>query len=117
MPTAGMRAQNMINFSLAEWLAMGIVIYVLYHIASGYKDSAKTWVCKSCGYVGESGSAVRGSLGIEVILWLCFIFPRLIYTIWRRSSEYKACPQCKGDQMIPADSPIGRKIIADLAPK
>ena len=31
--------------------------------------------------------------------------------------EILVCPQCKGDQMIPADSPIGRKIIADLAPK
>lgn len=103
----------MADFSLGEWLVAGVVVYFLYQIVSGYKDSGKSWVCKACGYVGEAKSAVRGSLGIEIILWLCFIIPGLIYTVWRRGSEFNSCPTCGGNQMIPADSPIGKKIIAE----
>lgn len=106
------------DWSFGHWIALGIIIYFAAKIWEGFRAGPETGlVCKSCGFVGEAKSAVRGSLGIEIVLWLCFIIPGLIYSIWRGSSRYDACPQCGGKEMIPADSPIGKKIIADLAAK
>ena len=33
-------------------------------------------VCTSCGYVGESKTITKGSMGVEIILWLCLLKPR-----------------------------------------
>lgn len=100
---------------IAVLLLLGVVGFFAYQIWKGFKSGASGGsVCKSCGYVGAPESAVRGSLGIEIILWLCFIVPGLIYSIWRQSSYYNACPKCGSKEMIPADSPIGKKIIAEL---
>lgn len=70
-------------------------------------------VCTTCGYVGNPQRITKGSTLIELILWLCFLIPGLIYSLWRLSSKYDACPKCKGVSMIPVDSPIGQKTIND----
>lgn len=73
----------------------------------------KPLVCTTCGYVGEPQRITKGSTLIELILWLSFLIPGLIYSIWRLSSKYDACPKCKGISMIPVDSPIGQKVIGE----
>jgi uncharacterized membrane protein YqaE (UPF0057 family) len=73
---------------------------------------AKELVCPSCGYVGSQRSYTKGSIWVELFLWLCLAIPGLIYSIWRLSSKYKGCPKCKNPGMIPADSPVGKKIIS-----
>lgn len=67
-------------------------------------------VCKDCGTVEESKTKARGSMGIEVVLWLCFLIPGLIYSIWRMSSKYEACSACGSDKVLPLSSPIGAQI-------
>ena len=69
-----------------------------------------THICTMCGYVGYSKKITRGSFLMEVLLWLLFIFPGLIYSVWRQVSKYKACPMCKNATMIPLDSPVGRQL-------
>jgi len=71
---------------------------------------AKRSICTQCGYTGQPITITKGSIWIEITLWLCFLVPGLIYSIWRLSSKYKACPQCKHNSMIPASSPHGRKL-------
>lgn len=69
-------------------------------------------ICESCGYVGSPETkAAGGGFGclVEVILWLLFIIPGIIYTVWRLSTIKKVCPKC-GGHMIPLDSPRGRKL-------
>ena len=68
-------------------------------------------VCTACGHVGKPKQMTRGSLGIEVVLWLCFLIPGLIYTLWRHGSRYSACPMCRNPAMIPGSSPKGRALI------
>jgi predicted RNA-binding Zn-ribbon protein involved in translation (DUF1610 family) len=68
-------------------------------------------VCTSCGFVGEPKEETKGSIGIEIILWICFLIPGLIYSVWRISSRYSACPTCGHTTLIPRESPIGRKFV------
>jgi predicted RNA-binding Zn-ribbon protein involved in translation (DUF1610 family) len=73
-------------------------------------------ICKTCGFHGSSTTATKGSFLIEVILWLCFLIPGLIYSIWRISSRSDACPKCGSSEVIPIDSPLGRKLMQEIAP-
>ncbi len=75
---------------------------------------AKELICSNCGYTGESMTVTKGSFFIELVLWLALILPGLIYSIWRLTSRYQACPQCGAANMIPLDSPRGRKLIEEF---
>jgi hypothetical protein len=74
-------------------------------------------VCTSCGYVGEPTTVTKGSFGIELILWLCFLIPGLIYSIWRLSTRYEACPSCRQTTLIPSGSPMAKKFLQDNLPE
>jgi hypothetical protein len=74
----------------------------------------KKWICSHCGYVGKPVSQMKGSFLMEIALWLFFLFPGLLYSIWRLTSVEKVCPQCKSPNMIPVDSPRGKKIWEEL---
>ncbi|HAK87902.1 MAG: hypothetical protein A2X55_12465 [Nitrospirae bacterium GWB2_47_37] len=73
-------------------------------------------VCTSCGFTGESSAVTKGSIGTELVLWLFFLIPGLIYSIWRLSSKYEACPKCKQNTIIPIDSPMGKKFLKENLP-
>ena len=68
------------------------------------------FVCTTCGYIGFPNKVTKGSFLIELVLWLAFLIPGIIYSIWRLSSRYDACPKCKNASMIPVDSPMGQKL-------
>ena len=74
---------------------------------------SKKLVCTQCGYVGKPKGAIKGNGAIEIILWLFFIIPGLIYSIWRSSSRHKICPQCKSPSLIPIDSPRAKKVMLE----
>ncbi|MFH1622823.1 MAG: hypothetical protein ABIA97_06895 [Candidatus Omnitrophota bacterium] len=67
-------------------------------------------ICTSCGYIGSSVRITKGNILIEIFLWLLVIFPGVIYSIWRLTSKYDACPKCNNPTMIPFDSPVGQKL-------
>lgn len=66
--------------------------------------------CKSCGHEGEPASHTPGSFLIELILWLCFIVPGLIYSFWRLSRRRKVCAGCRSADIIPSNSPMARSL-------
>jgi hypothetical protein len=68
-------------------------------------------ICVTCGYLGNVKKIPKGSLGAEIVLWLFFIFPGIIYSLWRQSTYAEACPQCKSQNVVPPTSPIGRQMI------
>lgn len=74
-------------------------------------------VCTSCGYVGEPIAITKGSIWIEVVLWLCFLVPGLIYSIWRLSTRYDGCPSCGQTTIIPVDSPMAKKFLRENFPE
>ena len=72
------------------------------------------YICTNCGYEGEPVSYTPGSFWIELALWICFVVPGLIYSIWRLSARKKVCPECKSPYMIPLDTPMGEKLHQEL---
>jgi hypothetical protein len=78
--------------------------------------AAEQQICPNCGYQGAPRSITKGSFLIELFLWLCFIIPGLLYSLWRVSSRTTGCPSCGASNMIPLSSPRGRQLQADLRP-
>ena len=70
-------------------------------------------ICTTCGHVGPPAVCTRGSIFIEIILWLCLIVPGVIYSIWRMGSRYETCAACGNTGIIPLDSPMAKKLAAD----
>jgi hypothetical protein len=66
--------------------------------------------CAHCGFRGQPYRFVPGSLLLEVLLWLFFIFPGIIYTGMRRTKAYYGCPRCRTPNMIPLNTPVGQRI-------
>jgi len=69
------------------------------------------FICKNCGYTCNPIKKKKGSLLIEIILWLFFIVPGIFYSIWRRTNRDSICPKCKQPTLIPIDSPNGKALM------
>lgn len=67
-------------------------------------------VCKDCGTVGEPKTVARGSMAVEIVLWLCFIVPGLIYSVWRLGSKHDTCSACGSEKLVPIETPAGRQL-------
>jgi hypothetical protein len=70
----------------------------------------KEMICTACGSSGRPKTITKGSFVIECFLWLCFIFPGLLYSLWRLTTRRKGCAACGAENMVPLDSPVGRKL-------
>lgn len=109
-----------------ELLPVIIVVGILIIIGLGSLRAAYDWVtgkkevgafiCATCGSRGTPKATTRGSILIEIILWLCFIIPGLIYSIWRLTTRYNACPTCGSKDMIPVNSPTGKRLVEQNKP-
>ncbi len=75
---------------------------------------ATTYVCTQCGNINTPKLGAKGNGLIEIILWLFFLVPGLIYSIWRRSGQKNVCSKCKSDQVIPVDAPRAKKILEEI---
>lgn len=47
---------------------------------------------------------------MELFLFLLFIVPGLIYGVWRLTTKRKICPACGSVDLVPVNSPVGRKL-------
>ncbi len=70
-------------------------------------------ICEKCYYLGPTKTATKGNTGVEFLLWVSFIIPGIIYSRWRRSTRSRVCPECESPNIIPANSPKGKKLLAD----
>ena len=97
------------GMSFGAWLIFGMLAAALvWAIRGSVGASGKRLYCTSCGYEGPGKTVTRGSILIEIILWLCFIVPGLIYSIWRQGSKYKACASCGARTLVPPESPVAQ---------
>lgn len=69
------------------------------------------FICEDCGCIGEPRWFTPGSILVELALWLCFLLPGIIYSVWRMASRRQACP-C-GGKMIALQSPRGKSLLRD----
>lgn len=92
------------SFSFTHWLIIGLIVYVLVRLLSRKRGAAM--FCKTCGHNGATASKTPGSMAIEIVLWLCFIIPGLVYSLWRISARKAACSACGSIDLVPPDSPV-----------
>jgi hypothetical protein len=77
---------------------------------SAYGDEPE--YCPNCGSTGYPEFQVSGSTLAEIVLWLVFLLPGILYSIWRNSTKRWVCPKCWQEGMIPLDSPMAQKAIS-----
>ncbi|MBY0453320.1 MAG: YqaE/Pmp3 family membrane protein [Burkholderiaceae bacterium] len=95
------------NFmSFLSFSIVAIFIYIVYRVFMSGKARRAVVFCTTCGHEGQGKSTTRGSIFIEIILWLCFIIPGIIYSIWRISSRHNTCVSCGSSSLVPKDSPV-----------
>lgn len=72
-------------------------------------------ICAHCGEVGKPVTRTKGSIWIEILLWLTFLVPGLIYSVWRLTTKYKGCPSCGAANPVPLNTPRGQKLYAEYS--
>lgn len=64
-------------------------------------ESTVKYFCNSCNNFTPTAQ-LKGNSWIEVVLYLCYIIPGIIYSIWRRVGPPNVCPICKSATLVPA---------------
>jgi hypothetical protein len=88
-------------------LLAAIVYFIVSKVYEGFREgpSGATRHCMTCGTDGEPKTETRGSIVIEIVLWLMFIVPGLIYSIWRLTTKRPVCRACGSATLVPYDAP------------
>ena len=72
-------------------------------------------ICTHCGTANRGQRALSGSGWIELVLWLFWLLPGLIYSIWRRTGT-KTCHACGRRDLVGLQTPAGRKLVREYHP-
>jgi len=70
----------------------------------------KDLICSNCGSINSVRRSPKGSLLIEIVLWLFLLIPGFIYSAWRQSSYRKVCSMCGSEDLIPLNTPVGQSL-------
>lgn len=73
-------------------------------------------LCLRCHTVAEPKKETDGSGCVEVFLWLAFIVPGILYSLWRSSSTHGTCYKCGSRELVPLDSPRTMEILGEQEP-
>lgn len=96
----------MSSFSFIHWAMLALIVYILLIAVKGLIGAGgKEMHCLDCGTQGKSEIHTPGHRFIEIILWICFIIPGLIYSIWRITARKHACRACGSQRLIPPNTP------------
>ena len=102
-------------------ILIGILLFVASKIRQGYRAGVNpeeySMHCMQCGADAPPNQNPKGSLLIEIVLWLFLIVPGVIYSIWRRTRVPKTCSVCNSTSVVPKDTPAAIQHRAQLAPK
>ncbi|GEM_PF-1747925 len=63
-------------------------------------DLTKKYICMECSCQRDPIWVKRGWGIIEIAMWLMFIVPGVIYSIWRRVRKQQVCPNCLNPAMV-----------------
>ena len=99
---------------MSIWVTISIILMGISIVSYVLNRKDKNYICTYCGYKGPRMFVVQGSAIVEIILWLCFIIPGVIYSMWRLRTKEKICPSCNQRTMIFLYSPLGQKIKREL---
>lgn len=76
---------------------------------------AKPKICTQCHTIGTGKSVMRGSIGMEIVLW-CFFGVGIFYSVWRHTTRQTVCAACRQPTLIPVQSPQGHRLLQQREP-
>jgi formate dehydrogenase maturation protein FdhE len=119
-------------------LLLAAVAFGLYVAVQERRANEQVKVCAACGTMGPTRMHTGGSAVLAVLLWLgafglvgyraatAFTLPPLAsalysvhwwvllvplaYGAYRASTRKRVCPACGSSQLVPPDSPVGRRV-------
>ncbi|MCF8724052.1 hypothetical protein LQ236_002072 [Nitrospina gracilis] len=71
----------------------------------GGVDFSKDYICLTCGCQRQPINVRRGHIAIEVLLYLFYIVPGVMYTLWRSVRRHDVCPKCRTPSIVKTTSP------------
>ncbi len=63
-------------------------------------DFSRKYICMECGCQRDPVKAKRGLLVVEIFMWLLYIVPGVIYSIWRRVRKHEICSKCRMPSIV-----------------
>lgn len=76
--------------------------------------SKKQTVCASCHEKGVPVKHTKGSIWLEILLWVLFFPVGFVYSVWRMTTKRKVCAVCGSGELVPLESARGREILKSL---
>ena len=96
----------------------GLVLWPFLHRSKGGIKGKV--ICRNCGSAERPVIVSPSNFFIEVLLWCAGLVPGVLYTLWCSHVSYSACARCGARDIVPVDSPVGRKLTlqhsADVTP-
>jgi len=98
---------------LISLVSLALTVALIWFLISLLRGSPPRF-CTACGHTSKPKVRTRGNVVVEIILWLPFIIPGVIYSIWRHATRGEVCPSCGAANLIPPNSPVAQKLRRDL---
>ena len=92
-------------------IVLGLILWPIIH--HSFKALKGNVICRNCGSIGKSVTISPRSLFLEIVLWCAGLFPGVIYSLWCAHVAYNACGKCHSRDIVPVNSPVGRKLAGD----
>ena len=78
--------------------------------------TGRRMLCTMCGAETDQATRMmRGSGWVNGVLFLALAFPGIVYWVWRQTTKYDACPTCGHAALIPANAPLARAWLHQIA--
>lgn len=90
-----------------------IIIFLVFALAFRSTKRSTQDFCTNCHSIIYAKKETKGSFLIEVALWIFFIVPGVIYSIWRMTTKEWCCPECGSSNLAPLHSPVAQKYISE----
>lgn len=68
-------------------------------------------VCLKCFTRTSPDYALGGSGALELVLWLLFLLPGLLYSLSRITNAKQVCPTCKSTDVVPSHTSRAQELI------
>jgi hypothetical protein len=73
-------------------------------------------LCTRCLEQAIPKTVTPGSIGVEILAWIFFLIPGLMYSLWRLSARELACPSCGATELVPLQSPAAKRLLKRAEP-
>jgi len=100
---------NSVGVTLFSLVVLG---WCFYLVAKGFRSAngPKTHICPNCRSIVNPVRVTPGSTFLEVLLWLCFLLPGILYTAYCQANKRRVCPVCGAQNPVPLTTPAGQAL-------